>query len=99
MKRHLRLEAGGPTTLLAGTVIVATALAAATGTARADDSEPCSSSTKAPYGMQLRALTGPARADLTLTITASGCAVPDELKKVQLKIFGELWQKKITGAL
>ncbi len=90
MKRQLRREAGGPTRLLAGTAILAAALAAATGAARADNSEPCSTSTQAPYDMQLRALTGPTRADLTLTITAaSGCAVPDVLKKVQLKIFAE----------
>jgi hypothetical protein len=38
--------------------------------------------------MQLRALTGPAGADLAVTIAATqACAVPETLKKVQLKTF------------
>ena len=67
----------------------ATASVGATGAARADDSTPCSSSTEAPYRMQLRALTGPAGADLTITLdTAPGCTAPEALKKIQLKTFG-----------
>jgi hypothetical protein len=48
----------------------------------------CPSSTDDPYDLRLRALTGPAGADLTLDVAApSGCAPPQELKKVQLKTF------------
>jgi hypothetical protein len=73
--------------LLAAAGVMASVGAA--GAARADDSTPCSSSTEAPYRMQLSALTGPAGADLTLTVdTAAGCAAPEALKKVQLKIYG-----------
>jgi hypothetical protein len=88
MKRHLQMEAGPTRAVLAGAAILAAAFTTAIGAARADSSEPCPSSTQAPYSMQLKALTGPAGGDLTLSIAAaSGCAVPEVLKKVQLKTF------------
>jgi hypothetical protein len=60
----------------------------ATGAARADDPAPCTSSTETPYSMQLDALTGPAGADLTISVAAaSGCALPEVFKKIQLKAF------------
>jgi hypothetical protein len=66
------------------------ALFAVTGAARADSSDPCSSSTDSPYSMQLKALTGPAGADLTVSVgAASGCAVPEVLKKIQIKIYAD----------
>jgi len=60
----------------------------ATGAARADNSAPCPSSTEAPYSMELKALTGPAGADLAVSVApTSGCALPEVLKKIQLKTF------------
>ena len=81
--------------------VVAAALAAATGAARADNSNGCPSSTDDAYGMQLQALTGPAGADLAVSIAAKqGCSVPDALKKVQLKAYaadGSLaWTRNVT---
>jgi hypothetical protein len=58
--------------------------------ARADDPGGCVSVTQSPYTMKLRALTGPEGADLTLSLAvdqASGCVLPDVLKKVQVKTF------------
>jgi hypothetical protein len=58
--------------------------------ARADDSVECPDTVATPYTMQLQALTGPARADLTITLavdTTTTCALPDAIKKVQLKTF------------
>jgi hypothetical protein len=50
--------------------------------ARADDRPACA------YALQVRALTGPAGADATLTVTPeAGCPVVETLKKVQLKTF------------
>lgn len=57
--------------------------------ARAEDSTGCASSAQ-PYSMQLKALTGPAGADVTASLTAdvaSGCVLPDVLKKIQVKTF------------
>jgi hypothetical protein len=57
--------------------------------ARAEDSTNCTSSTE-PYSMQLQALTGPAGADVTVSLaadTSSGCALPEVLKKIQVKTF------------
>jgi hypothetical protein len=88
MKRHLQLRTIGPRAGLAVAAVLLAALAGAIGAARADDSDPCATSTADPYSMQLTALTGPAGADLTLSIAAaSGCALPEVLKKVQLKTF------------
>ena len=43
----------------------------------------------APYSMTLRALTGPKGADVRLQVVASGgAAAVEELKKVQVKVFG-----------
>jgi hypothetical protein len=73
---------------LVAAVILTAVLAGGAGTARADDADPCVSSSQAPYGIQLTALTGPAGTDLTIRVTAaSGCAVPEVLKKVQVKTF------------
>ena len=84
-------------------VAAASAVAAfgATGaTGRADDPPACPSSTEAAYALELRALTGPQGADLTLGVTPSpGCAAVDELKKVQLKTFdadGSATVKNVT---
>jgi hypothetical protein len=58
--------------------------------ARADDVGACPNSVDAPYSMQLKALTGPGGADLTVGVVAdaaSKCAVPDAIKKIQLKTF------------
>jgi hypothetical protein len=68
----------------------ATTFAGASRAAPADDARVCPSSTDDAYGMQLRALTGPDGADLSVKVNAaSGCAVPHALKKVQLKTFAE----------
>jgi hypothetical protein len=58
--------------------------------ARADDIGACPNAVDAPYGMQLKALTGPGGADLTVALVVderSKCTVPDTLKKIQLKTF------------
>jgi hypothetical protein len=58
--------------------------------ARADDGVDCPDSAATPYTMQLKALTGPAGADLTVTLavdTTTKCVLPDAIKKVQLKTF------------
>ena len=87
MKAPLHRRARVRTTACA----LAAACAAAVGAsaARAEDEPGCPSSTDAPYRMQLRALTGPAGADLTIAIDTdvAGCAIPAELKKVQLKTY------------
>jgi hypothetical protein len=89
MRRDLQPGTARPRAALAITGILTAAFAGATGAARADNSDPCPSSTQAPYTMKLKALTGPNGADLTLGISAAaGCAVPEVLKKVQLKTFG-----------
>jgi hypothetical protein len=70
-------------------VIGAIASAGAT-RARADDGVTCPDSVATPYTMQLRALTGPDAADLTVTLVADAtttCAVPNAIKKLQLKTF------------
>jgi hypothetical protein len=63
-------------------VALAVALGLQTTSAAAEQSPQC-------YGLALRALTGPAGADLTLQVRslAEGCTRPAELKKVQLKTF------------
>lgn len=67
---------------------VLVSLAASTGAASANNQDPCPSSVDTPYSMRLQALTGPAGADLSVSIAAaSGCAVPEVLKKVQLKTY------------
>jgi hypothetical protein len=58
--------------------------------ARADEGVACANSVDTPYSMQLKALTGPQGADLTVTLgveASSQCTLPDTLKKVQLKTF------------
>jgi hypothetical protein len=68
----------------AAAVLVALAVAVGLQTtpAAAEQSPGC-------YGLALRALTGPAGADLTLQVRslADGCTRPDVLKKVQVKTF------------
>lgn len=87
MKRRPQLGLQ-PRAGLVAAVILTTVLAGGAGAARADDADPCASSSQAPYGLQLTALTGPAGTDLTIRVTAaSGCAVPEVLKKVQVKTF------------
>jgi hypothetical protein len=82
----------GPTTkwIWAAACALAAACAAVvpTSAARAGNAPTCPSSTDTPYGMHLRALTGAAGADMTVTITTAvaGCDVPTALKKVQLKV-------------
>src|SRR5205823_5240226 len=70
-------------------VACAAASLGATG-ARAGSGDACPSSVDAPYSMQLKAFTGPAGADLTVIVSvdaASKCALPEALKKIQLKTF------------
>ena len=70
-------------------VALATALAASGGTAVAGGPASCPSSTEDAYAMSLLALTGPAGADLTITVTAKeGCGPVESIKKVQMKTFG-----------
>lgn len=67
---------------------VAATFAGAAGTARAADASQCPTSPAAAYSLQLKALTGPAGADLTISVTASpGCMLPGAFKSVQLKTF------------
>jgi hypothetical protein len=72
-------------------VVVASAAASFGATsARAAGPGTCPNSVDAPYSMQLQALTGPAGADLMVTVgvdAASTCALPEVLKKIQLKTF------------
>jgi len=85
MSHHHHRSAGSAAITVAA--VLASALVAAAG-ARADDST-CPSSTGDAYRMKLQALTGPAGADLTLTVDAAvdGCAVPKALKKIQVKTY------------
>jgi hypothetical protein len=88
MKGHLQQGRWGRKAALAVAAVFAATFVGATGTAHADDSAPCASSTEAPYSLELKALTGPAGADLTVSVAAtSECALPDVLKKIQLKTF------------
>jgi hypothetical protein len=81
MKRHPQKIMWGWRAALGVTAVFAATLAGATSAARADDPAPC-------YSMELRALTGPAGADLTVSFAATpGCALPQVLKKIQLKTF------------
>src|ERR1700741_2147195 len=76
-------------TSVAIALVCATASVAAAG-ARADAAVACGNPGETPYSMQLRALTGPRGADLTIAVSvseASQCVLPDALKKVQLKTF------------
>jgi hypothetical protein len=67
---------------------VATTFAGASRAAPADDAAVCPTSGDDAYAMRLRALTGPAGADLTVNVAATaGCARPHELKKIQIKTF------------
>jgi hypothetical protein len=89
MRRHPdkgRAEWGMATALAA---VVAAALVGAAG-AQADDPG-CPGANDAAYRMQLKALTGPAGADLTVTVDPvdEACAAPKELKKIRMKTFGE----------
>jgi len=66
-----------------------TIFAGASRAAPVDDPAGCPSSTDDPYDLRLRALTGPAGADLTVDVAATAaCARPQELKKIQIKTFG-----------
>jgi hypothetical protein len=76
-------------------------VAGATNAAGAEGGASCPSATQEPYSVQLNALTAPAGADLTVTVAAKeGCALPEVLKKVQLKAFaadGSLaWTRNLT---
>jgi hypothetical protein len=59
--------------------------------AAASDTLPCPPPAGAPaYAVSLRALTGPQGADLTVRVVPApdtGCATPEALKKVQVKVF------------
>jgi hypothetical protein len=73
---------------LIAVVAVLAALTAPNGAARADNPDPCPSSVDTPYSMRLQALTGPAGADLSVSIAGtSGCGLPEVLKKVQVKTY------------
>ena len=86
--RDLQQGNWGRRTALAVAAVFAATFVGATSAARADDPAPCPNSADAPYSMQLKALTGPAGADLTVSVTAtSGCALPEVFKKIQLKTF------------
>jgi hypothetical protein len=88
LKRRLQRGRWGRKAALAVAAVCATAFGGATTAARAGDSPACPSSTHEPYSMQLKALTGSGGADLTVTVAAtSGCALPEVLKKIQLKTF------------
>jgi hypothetical protein len=70
--------------------VACTAASVGAAGARGADGAACPSSVETPYTMQLRALTGPAGADLTVTVRvdpATQCAPVAVLKKVQLKTF------------
>jgi hypothetical protein len=68
-------------------VVVAAIFSGTSSTARAEDPVTCVTS-DSPYSMQLQALTGPSAADLTVRVAAAtGCPLPDALKKIQLKTF------------
>jgi hypothetical protein len=88
MNRYAKKWRRGRRAIPAAIAVLAATFVGATGAARADNSAPCSSSTEAPYSMQLTALTGRAGADVAVTVAATGgCALPATLKKVQLKTF------------
>jgi hypothetical protein len=88
MNRYLKTEKLARRAVMSVAFVVVATFTAATGAARADNSTLCSNATEAPYSLQLRALSGPAGADLTVSVAATqGCAVPETLKKIQLKTF------------
>jgi hypothetical protein len=81
MNRFLQEGSWARRAALVVAATVAATFVVAAGAARAADPAPC-------YSMDLQALTGPAGADLTVSVGAvAGCAVPDVLKKVQLRTF------------
>jgi hypothetical protein len=88
MNRHLKLGRLGRIASLIVAAGLATTFATVSRAAPADDARVCPSSTDDAYDVHLGALTGPAGADLTITVAAAaGCARPDVLKKIQLKTF------------
>jgi hypothetical protein len=88
MNRHLQLRSWRATAALVVAAGVATMFAGASRAAPADDAAVCPSTSDDAYEMRLRALTGPGGADLTVSVAATaGCALPHELKKIQLKTF------------
>jgi hypothetical protein len=88
MNRHLQLPSGRRTAALLVVAAIGATFAGASRAAPADDATVCPSATDDAYDMRLRALTGPAGADLRISVAATaGCARPQELKKIQLKTF------------
>jgi hypothetical protein len=88
MHRQSMRERSRAVRLVFAAVLAAATVGATGTTARAEKLESCASSTDTPYRMQLSALTGPAGADLTVTVESDpGCAAVETLKKVQIKTF------------
>src|SRR5215211_1928891 len=88
MNRHLQLPSGRRTAALLVVAAIGATFAGASRAAPADAATVCPSATDDAYDMRLRALTGPAGADLRISVAATaGCARPQELKKIQLKTF------------
>jgi hypothetical protein len=87
MKGHLMLRSLRRTAAVLVAAAFATALAGASRAAPADDARVCPSSGEA-FDLRLRALTGPAGADITVRVDAMPeCALPDVFKKLQLKTY------------
>jgi hypothetical protein len=88
MKRHRQPSNWRRATALVTAAALATIFAGAGRAAPADEPALCPSSIEDPYDLRLTALTGPAGADLTVSVTDAGrCALPDTIKKIQLKTF------------
>jgi hypothetical protein len=89
MKRHRTGGRWDRKVAFAVALVFAAAFAGAPPAARADDAPQCPASSAGAYTMQLRALTGPAGADLTVTVTSkAGCALPDAFTSIRVRTFG-----------
>jgi hypothetical protein len=87
MNRHRTPRRLARTAALIVAVTFATTFVDGSRAAPSDDARVCPSSADA-YDLRLQALTGPRGADVTVSVDAiSGCALPDAIKKVQLKTF------------
>lgn len=89
MKRHRTEGRWDRKVAFAVALLFAAAFAATPAAARADDAPGCPVSPASAYTMQLRALTGPAGADLTVSVVAkAGCALPDVFTNIRVRTFG-----------
>jgi hypothetical protein len=88
MNRHLWPRTLGRTAAMIVAATFATTFVDGSRAAPSDDARVCPNSADDAYDMRMQALTGPKGADVIVSVAAtSGCALPDAIKKVQLKTF------------